>query len=126
MKILIPILSRKENDSYFLNVALAEANEAIVLVTIDGNALVGKFGFVASELSAGSKIMESLAKQLRAQKLKVDECVEWGDTAVKISQLAQVKKVDKIVLQHQQNQYFERLVKLLEKELEKKIRVQII
>ena len=126
MKILIPILSRHENDELFLETALSEASEVILLVTIDGSALVGKFGFVASELSAGSKIMESLAKQLRARKMKVDECVEWGDTTTKISQLAQVKKADKIVLQNQQNQYFERLVLTLEKELSKKVRVQII
>lgn len=126
MKVLIPILSRHENDAPFLETALSEANEVVLLVTIDGNALVGKFGFVASELSAGSKIMESLSKQLRAKKMKVDECVEWGDTGNKISQLAQVKKVDKIVVQDQRNQYFERLMATLEKDLAKKIRVQII
>lgn len=126
MKTLIPILSRKEDDPAFLEAALAETNDVIVLVTIDGNALVGKFGFVASELSAGSKMMERISGILRKKKIKTDECVEWGDTATKISQLAQVKKVDKIAFVGQNNQYFDRLMEKLRDEVGKKIRLQTV
>ena len=52
-----------------------------------------------------------------------EEIIEWGDTQSKILNLALLRKVDKVVLKKQDNQYFEELVKKLKSE---KVDVEVI
>ena len=122
MKILIPILSEKENDADFIEKASKGANEVILLVVVDPNPKE-KFGFAAGFLQKARGVMDSAKKTLGQKRKSVDDMVEWGDTQSKIINISLLRKVDKIVLHKQDNQYFNELLNRLIKE---KIETEVI
>ncbi len=122
MKILIPILSEKENDPEFLEKASKGATEIILLTVVDPSPKE-KFGFAAGFLQKARGIMDEAKKQLGQKRKSVEDIVEWGDTRNKILNIALLRKVDKIVFYKQQNQYFNGLLNRLIKE---KIETEVI
>lgn len=122
MKVLIPILSENENDEQFIEEAIKGAKEAILLLVIDANPKQ-EFGFTASHIQKGRKVMEIVRESLGKKRKKSEELIEWGDTKSKILNLALLRKVDKVAMKKQENQYFEELAKKLKAE---KIEVQVI
>lgn len=124
MKILLPILSGKETNKEFLKTAFKDADEAVLVLVIDQDAMAGVFGFATNEIRRGNDLIEELKMKVKKKKIKVDEVVEWGNTARKIENIIQLKNADKVVLVEQENEYFEKLVKELKEKV--KIPVEII
>ena len=121
--VLVPLLSRSENDSAFLELIAEKTEEAVLLVVIDTDSMLGGFGFAASDIRKGSDLMEQMGKALREKRVLVDDVLEWGDTATKIEHLAKLKKAEKVLLKRQENHYFEKLVEELE---ERKVKVEVV
>lgn len=129
-KILIPLLNNREEEESFLEKAIDEANfspgfskkavedskEIVLVAVIDTGAMVGKFGFAASQMSQCNSTTEKCKELLEKKGVKVEDILEWGDTLSKISSTARLKKAKKIVMKKQDNHYFETLVKNLKKE----------
>ena len=122
MKVLIPVLSRKENDAGFLEQALHGAKEVVALLVVDSSAMTGGFGFAAGEISDGNSVMDEIKKQAGAKKKTCRTVLEWGKTLDKIKALAELNKVDKIVLVKQENHYFKELVKQLKEDFKGEIK----
>lgn len=123
LRILIPLISKKENSEEFLDKAIEGVGEIILLIVIDTNAMNQQFGFAASEISNGSALMEDVKALIGQKGKRADDILEWGNTLTKIDHIAKLREVDKIVLVKQENQYFKDLVKNLKKE---KLKVEII
>ncbi|HLC78948.1 MAG TPA: hypothetical protein VJG83_00825 [archaeon] len=115
MKILLPILSETENDEVFLEKALNGAKEVLLLIVVDANPKE-KFGFTTSFISKARSIMEEVKKSIGKRRKPSEDLMEWGDTQNKVINIALLKKVDKVILKKQDNQYFNQLVKRLEDE----------
>ena len=121
-RILIPILSEKEDEKDFLDRASKGADEIILLVVVDPSPKE-KFGFATAFLQKGRAVMESARKTLKEKRKSVDDIIEWGDTHGKIINMALLRRADKIVFYKQQNQYFNELINRLIKE---KIETEVI
>ena len=121
--VLIPLVSRKENNEEFLQKATENAKEVVLLLVIDQKEMVGRFGFAASEIMQGTALMEQAKKILEAKGKHVKDIEEWGNTETKIEHVAMLQKVDKVFLMQQDNEYFKSLLKHLKKNLEKKIEI---
>lgn len=123
MKVLIPLVSKKENNPDFLQKATEGAKETILLLVIDKRELVGQFGFAASEIMQGNMLIEQIKKFLETKGKRARDIMEWGETTTKIEHTALLQKVDKIVLLEQKNEYFKSLVKQLSKKMAGKIEI---
>lgn len=123
MKVLIPLVSKKENNQEFLQKATEGAKEVVLLLVIDQRELVGQFGFAASEIMQGNALIEQIKKTLEEKGKRATEIEEWGKTETKIEHIALLQRVDKIALLEQENEYFKRLVKQLSKKLGNKIEI---
>lgn len=119
--VLIPILSRSENNSNFLASAIQGFDQVVLLVVIDRNELVGRFGFVATEIRAATALIETIKTFLENQGKKVQDVTEWGETSQKIAHLAELYNCEKIVLVKQENEYFKKLVAELQTNTTKQI-----
>ena len=122
MNILIPILSESENDEPFLEEALKGVRGVILLIVVDSTSNE-EFGFAASHIQKARRVMEDMKTMIGKKRKRSEEIIEWGETQSKILNLALLRKVDKVVLKKQDNQYFTELVEKLRKE---KIDVQVI
>ena len=76
----------------------------------------GKSGQEISSQAIGTIAMEELKKIIGQKRKRSEEILEWGDTQNKIINISLLRKVDRVVLKKQENQYFEELVKKLKKE----------
>jgi len=115
MKVLIPLLSKKENDEKFIDEAVRGAKEITILLVVDTNLTSGGYGFAASEISAGNSLMDEIKGMVGRKRKPVDDVLEWGDTITKIDHTARLKEVDKVVLQKQENKFYLDLVAALKK-----------
>jgi len=115
-KVLIPVLSKQENSDEFIKKATLKAKEIIVLLIIDTQAMSGSFGFASGEMLSGRKIMDEVCQKIGKKRKNYEDLVEWGTTINKIKQIAIIRKVNKIVLLKQNNEYFKKLLKELKKE----------
>ena len=125
VKVLIPLLSKLENNPVFLDRACEGAKEIIVLAVIDRSLMVGQFGFCASEMMAANDVMEEMRKAIGQKRKTCNDIVEWGDTLQKTVNIAKIHSVDKIFLARQDNKYFEEIAGGLERELGKK-KIEIV
>lgn len=116
VKALIALLNNHEEDDAFIDKASESINEAVLVVVIDTQAMVGKFGYAASQMSQGSSALEKCKESLGKKGIKAEDILEWGDTLSKITSMAKLKRVNKIILKKQDNHYFETLVKNLKKD----------
>ncbi|VVC00731.1 Uncharacterised protein [uncultured archaeon] len=122
MKILVPILSEKEDDPEFLEKVSKGATEIILLLVVDPSPKE-RFGFAAGFMQKGRAVMESARKRLGEKRKSAEDVIEWGDTQSKIMNMALLRKADKVIFYRQQNQYFNELVNRLIKE---KIETEVI
>ncbi len=123
MKILIPLLSKEENKTEFLEKAMGNGKHITLLTVIDTHSGKEKFGFAASQIGSCSSLAEEIREKLRESVSDVDYIMEWGDTLTKIEQIAELKKIDSIVLKRQHNLFFDELVKQLQL---KNLKVEVI
>ena len=110
MKVLLPILSKKENDSAFLERATKSAKEVILLLVIDTGAMHAESGFATAGIQQGNALLKEVKTILGKKRKNVSEVMEWGSTAAKITNLAKLRQADSVVLRRQDNQYFGELV----------------
>ncbi|MFH1391682.1 MAG: hypothetical protein ABIH20_05205 [Candidatus Diapherotrites archaeon] len=122
MTVLIPLLSEKENDEEFLEQALKGTKEVILLIVVDADSKE-EFGFAASHIQTARLVMEEVKATIGKKRKRSEDIIEWGDTKNKIMNIALLRKVDRVILKKQENQYFDELIKNLEKE---KIEVKVI
>ena len=123
MDVLIPIISKHENDPQFLAVATKESEKVFLLVIVDANVPDMSFGFTATEIGHGNALIREIKRTLEDSGKEVFECLEWGETIPKIINFAKLKKIKKVALKKQDNHWFKKLVKLLHEE---KIETEII
>lgn len=126
MKVLIPILSKQEGEDSFLRKATEKAKEAILLLAVDRGEMYGQFGYAASEIMQGNKLMEEISAKLESRKIKTETALEWGNISQKILNTARLKQAKKIAVKKQSNQYWKKLIEELEKGKGKKTEVEII
>ncbi|MEK6973599.1 MAG: hypothetical protein AABW72_06220 [archaeon] len=107
--VLIPLVSKRENDPLFLNEALQGIKQVILLLIVDTNNSSKTFGFNAMEISQGSALMEDAAKIIGQKKKKCDTILQWGDTFTVIDHIAKLKQCSFIKMIKQDDENFEKL-----------------
>jgi len=115
-KILIPVLSKRESEKEFLEQLPENAKEIFLLLVIDTDTMLGKFGFAAGDIASGNALIQEIKKTLEKKGRKCIEAEEWGNTERKIMQLAQLKQADLIMLVKQENDFYKKLVKKITEE----------
>mgnify|MGYP002639660434 CR=1 FL=1 len=115
-RVLIPLVSGKENDEGFITEACAEADELVLLLVVDTDAMPGGFGFAAGEIGHGNTLMEEVKVIADGHGVDCNDIVEWGDTQTKILHLIQLKGIKNVFLIKQENEFFKKLVKALREE----------
>src|SRR3989338_4701292 len=113
MKVLIPLLSKDENNAQFLEKAAENADHVTLLIVIDTLSGKERFGFTASQIAGCNSLAEEIIGSLKKKVAGIEQITEWGDTSTKIRQIAELRKVDIIFLKRQQNQFFDELVEQL-------------
>ncbi|MCX6800707.1 MAG: hypothetical protein NTZ73_00795 [Candidatus Diapherotrites archaeon] len=122
MKILAPLLSGGEDAPEYINAITAGADQIILLSVIDKE-FMRKTSAAMSEVMHYHALMERVKKAVGAKRKKCEEATEWGATIQKITSLALLKQVDKIVFVKQRNQFFENILDELR---EKKIKFELV
>ncbi|HLD59308.1 MAG TPA: hypothetical protein VI977_06805 [archaeon] len=110
MRVLVPLLSKHENNEFFLQNILDSAKEIVLLLVIDTQMMPGQFGFAASDIATGNALLQELKKFFVKKRRLCLEIEEWGNTESKILQTAQMKSVDRIFFAKQNNDFYFRLV----------------
>ncbi|MFA5763239.1 MAG: hypothetical protein WC915_00320 [archaeon] len=114
MKILIPLLSGKEDTDYFIDTISKGADEIILLQIIDRD-FMKRTSTAMGEVMHFSSLMTSVRKKIGLKRKKCTEITEWGATIKKILSIAFIQKVDKVVFVEQTNQFFEEILIELKK-----------
>lgn len=122
MKILVPLLSGKENDSLFINSIKKEVKEVIVLQIVDKQFLP-QAGSAIGEVRQFRIVADGLKKSLLSKKKKLIEMTEWGITIPKIISIALMQKVDYVLLVKQNTQFFEEITSSLKS---KRIKFELV
>jgi hypothetical protein len=117
MKVLIPLLSKKENSEEFLEQATEKANEIVLLLPVDTIARATS-GFTMAEVGLGENLMVEIQAFVGKKRKKCETVVQWGDTAKNIDHVARLKGIEAIVLLKQENEFFRQLVETLRKSKE--------
>jgi len=120
MKIMIPLLSKHENNEEFLKQACEKAKEVILFLPVDTNAPAG---FAMSEISQGEKMMVEMTASIGKMRKKADSLLEWGNTSKNIDNVARLRGIELIVLLEQDTEFFRELVKTLKKKRDYKFKV---
>ncbi len=110
MKVLVPLLSKREAEPGFIETIASKAKEIILLVVIDTKAMTGQFGFATNEIAAGNALMQQVKLALGKKRKTCNDVIEWGDTATKIEHLALLHQVNRIYVVRQDNQFFKKLL----------------
>ena len=112
MKILVPVLSGRENDKLFIDSFKKEVTEVVILQIVDKQFLP-KAGSAMAEVRQLRIVADSLKKTLGSKKKKYFEMTEWGITIPKIISTAKFQKVDKVFLIKQSTQFFDEIIDAL-------------
>ena len=123
VRALIPLLSKKENNREFVAKACSGADELLVLLVVDTGAMPGQFGFAASEIGQGNSIMQEIKQLAAMEKTPCNDIIEWGETETKITHFVQLQSISRVFLIKQDNQFFRKLVKELEKKTSAEIEI---
>ncbi|MFH1895344.1 MAG: hypothetical protein ABIJ74_02040 [archaeon] len=123
MKVLIPLLSRKELNEEFIEKAVKGANEIVLLMIID---TVDSNSLKASDISGATHFMEEVKKAVGKKRKKCEDFTEWGETKTKIKNTAIISRTDKIVFFEQDNQWFKELINKLKEEKEIADKIELI
>ncbi len=122
MKVLIPLLSKKENNEEFLKKACEKAREVIVFLPVDTAGKVTS-GFTMAEIAQGQKLAGEITTRIGKMRKKAESLLEWGDTLKNIDHVARLRGVEWIVLLKEDNEFFKHLVKELKKKRGFKVKV---
>lgn len=114
MKILIPLLSGRENDKLFIDAISKDVKEVVILQIVDKQFLP-KAGSAMAEVGQFRLVSDGLRKAIGQKKKKFVEMTEWGVTIPKIISTAMFQKVDKVFLVKQSNQFFDEIIGALKK-----------
>ncbi len=124
-RILLPLISRHENNAAFIEEATKKVKEAIILLIVDS--FNPGYGFNASELRDGTKLLEEVKTLIGLKRKTAIDLTVWGETKEKIINTAIIRGVERIVLIRSQESWFKELEKDLRKKLKKeKITVHVI
>jgi hypothetical protein len=115
MIILIPLLSGKEDNQAFIN-AVTQKGKKIILLQIVDKEFLAKTSTAMGEVMQNHALLTKVKKALQSKKKTVDEVTEWGTTIKKIISIAILQKVDKVFFVKQNNQFFEDIIKAMQKE----------
>lgn len=122
MIVLVPLLSGKENNDYFINELIKKADKIILLQIIDRE-FMNKTSAAMGEVMQFSTLLSEMKKKIGKKRKPCEEITEWGNTIKKILSIAIIQNVDKVVLFEQKNDFFEEIIKELKKN---KIKYEII
>ena len=122
MKVLIPILSKKENNEEFLRKALEKAKEVIVFLPVDSSGATTS-GFPMSEIASGQKLMDEITAKVGRMRKRSDSLLEWGDPVKNIDHIARLRGIERIALVKQENEFFKQTVKALKGKKDYKLMV---
>ena len=125
MRVLVPLISKKEADEKFVERVATKAKEIILLLVVDTEAMSGQFGFAAGEIAQANALMQQVKNAVGRKRKTCEDIIEWGNTARKIEHLAQLRGVDKICLVKQDNQFFKKLLQDMRKKLPK-IEIEVV
>lgn len=126
-KILLPLITGKENEVNYLEEATKKAFEIVLLQIVDRDSKPKDVGFASSSVRQGTKLMESIKEFVEQKKKKAKEITQWGKVEEKIFAIAFLEKVDKVVLKKQSGKWFSELEKQLKNKLKKeKIELLVI
>lgn len=121
--VMIPLLSKTENDDEFIEKAVKGAREVLLMLVVDNSAPETRFGFALQQMAQGNEMIGAMKAKIRKKRKIVNEIIEWGSTRSKIVNTAKLKNVDKVVVRAQQNPKLGGLVDALKAE---KIEVEVI
>jgi hypothetical protein len=116
-KVLVPLLSKREAETAFIEVVANKAHEIILLLVIDTNAMSGEFGFATNEIAVGNALMQKIKEAIGKKRKTCNDVIEWGDTTTKIEHMAQLYQVDKVYMVKQANHFYKTLVKDMKEKL---------
>ena len=122
MKVLIPLLSKKENNPEFLAKASEKAREVLVFLPVDTGG-ANTSGFAMAEVAQGQRLMEEVTRKIGMRRKKCEGILEWGNTAKNIDHIARLRGIERIALVKQENEFFRGLLKELRKKREYKVKV---
>jgi hypothetical protein len=114
MKVLIPLISGKEDDDEFIN-TLCKGNEDIILLQIIDRDFMKKTSTAMGEVMHFSSLMINARKKIGKKRKKCTEITEWGSTIQKILSIAFIQKVDKVIFVEQTHKFFEDILHELKK-----------
>jgi len=110
LKVLVPLLSKREAEPAFVEAIAGKGHEITLLLVIDTNAMAGRFGFATGEIGMGNTLMQRLRAELGKKRKACNDIMEWGDTASKIEHIAQLYGIGRIYVVKQGNDYFRKLL----------------
>mgnify|MGYP001609423186 CR=1 FL=1 len=114
MKVLIPILSPKDHSPAFVERAVDGKSVVYLLLILDPKSIGSHFGFKASDIMKGRKVMDAMKDHVKGQRKLCHDIMEWGPTLEKIAQIAEMKQVGEIVLLNSENNpHFDHFVKAI-------------
>ena len=116
MKVLVPLLTLKENDEKFIE-KLQKYDEIILLLTLDKERMKKTFGVEAERIAEGTKFLERLKLILETKGKRVFDIVEWGNLERNIKNIALLQKVKKIIIKEQKSKAFNSFIENLKAEL---------
>ena len=120
MKVLIPLITKQENNPAFLEEAAGKAKEVVLLAIVDDDVLAkGRFGFAANEIRHSNAFLAEVKQLLEKKGKEVKDISEWGDTERKICNIAKLNHVSKVSLKKIDNAFFRELEAGLHRELKK-------
>ncbi len=117
IKVLVPLLSKREAHPVFIERVAGKAREIILLLVIDTKAMTGQFGFATNEIATGNHLMEQVKEALGKKRKSCSDVIEWGETATKIEHLAELHRVDKVYVVKQDNHFFKKLLQDMKEKL---------
>ncbi len=109
--VLIPILSKQENNPDFLIFATENATRALAVVVIDKTEMIGPFGFASTEIKHANTLLEQVSNFLAMRSIPTETILEWGNVSQKIMQLAELRRCGSIAVIKQPNEYYKKIVK---------------
>lgn len=119
---LAPLLSGKEDSPEYVN-AITSGVDSVILLSVIDREFMRKTSAAMSEVMHYHSLMERVKKAVGAKRKRCEEATEWGATIQKITSLALLKRVDKVVFVKQRNQFFENILDELR---EKKIKFELV
>jgi hypothetical protein len=122
VKVLVPLLTGKENDKGFVEAFTRGVDEVVLLQIVDKD-FMSKTASALSEVRQSRVLMDELKKIVGQKKKKCVEASEWGSTIQKIVGMAVLQKVNKVFLVKEKNQFFDDILKELKKN---KVSVEVL